>query len=421
MATARIYPRFFSSATSTQMALAAFLHANDFEMDAAQGLSKPTNNNPSLLKILETFGYNTYFLCASGFSRKKMLTLFTKSIPKIWNTNDFGEMLGKFETLVEKFPFAIYVWCNLPHISANLALAPYARHVDELIAGGCAITDNLLGAILEIIRLKSLSSDTTVIVYGDHGDDYWTHGFKNGMLHGVEPFTPLVHTPLIIQDARLFSGRDDRLISTIDLAPTCLDLLGLPWTYHFPSSGKSILESKKRDIAFSQNLTANQTNIFRSWPKKCFSSNNHSYTLLVISEGLELYNFRIDPSNHFNILNFFNIRPDYRLEMVAPPYAAHAHFNTIYHMWRGGSLQDTFRTLHEALRNHVAAKSGYVRERARGRLELIDQAAFGRINRAGWVEFFRVPRWAGPRPGGAYPCQADAQGGCRGTHTSHNS
>ena len=326
--------------------------------------------------------------------------MFSGSIPEIWSTNDFGQMLGRFETIVKGPPFAVYVWCQLPHTDANVALAFYARQIDELIAGGCAVSDTLLGAMLEILRRENRTDDTAAVVHGDHGDDYWTHGFKNGLLHGVEPFTAVIHAPLVILDRKLPQGRDGRLVSTVDLAPTCLDLLGMPWAPSFAPSGRSILDRERRSIAFSQNRTANQVLILKHAPQKCFSASDHSYNLLVSPRGLELYNYRVDPGNQFNILNFFNMTPDGELATVLPPYGARPHFNAFHHMWRGEGVRDAFRTLRTELREHVAAKSRYVTERVQGRPDLLDQAAFARINRSGWREFFRVPRWAGPGPGG---------------------
>ena len=132
---------------------------------------------------------------------KPMLPLLSASLPAVWSTNDFSDLVGQFERRIEGTPFAIYIWNLVPHIETNLALAPFAESIEDLIGGACAVTDALLGRVLDILRRRGLLEETTIIAYGDHGDDHWTHGFKNGLLHGLEPFTPLVHTPLVISDA----------------------------------------------------------------------------------------------------------------------------------------------------------------------------------------------------------------------------
>lgn len=106
---ARSYPAYFSSSTSTQMVLAAFLHGNDFEMDASPGLSAPACNNPSILRTLEESGYRTAFLCATVRPDLQMLPLFSRSVPPVWSSNDYAALIGRFEKLATAPPFAVYV------------------------------------------------------------------------------------------------------------------------------------------------------------------------------------------------------------------------------------------------------------------------------------------------------------------------
>ncbi len=259
MAESRTYRMHVTAATSTQMVLAALLHGNDFEMDAAPGLSAPAGNNPSLLNTLRAAGYRTEFLCATSYPERPMLPRFAASLPTVRTTNDFAAMLANFEEAVSTGPFAVYAWSQVPHVLANLALAARARSLDELAAGGCAVADNLLGAMLDILRRRGVAGETTVVVFGDHGDDYWTHGFKTGLTHGVEPCMPLVHTPLVIRDPALPTGVDDGIVGTTDLAATCLDLLGLPTTVRtafIPGSALNLKITTPGDLRLAQALVS---------------------------------------------------------------------------------------------------------------------------------------------------------------------
>jgi membrane-anchored protein YejM (alkaline phosphatase superfamily) len=132
MPTARVFRWYFSSSTSTQMVLAYLFHGNDFELDAATGLAKPAGNNPSLFTILQAAGYQTEFLCLTARRAKTMLPLFADTLAPVWSTNDFGELLQKFEKLTATPPFGIYIWNLVSHIEHALALAPYAGGVDDL-------------------------------------------------------------------------------------------------------------------------------------------------------------------------------------------------------------------------------------------------------------------------------------------------
>jgi membrane-anchored protein YejM (alkaline phosphatase superfamily) len=227
MPESRVYRSYFSSATSTQMVLAYLFHGNDCEMDAAPGLTRPAANNPSLFSTLGKAGYRTEFLGVTARPGKPMLPLFTETLTPVWSTNDFGALLQRFDEATNADRFALYVWNLATHVEHAMALASHAEGLDDLIGGACAVADHALGAMIDVLERKSLIDDTALVIFGDHGDDYWTHGFKKGLLHGVEPHTQIVHCPLLIRDASLPAGTDHDLASTIDLAATCFDLLGV--------------------------------------------------------------------------------------------------------------------------------------------------------------------------------------------------
>lgn len=410
MGEARTYRSHFSSASSSQMAIAAFLHGNDFEMDRAKGIATPAGNNPSLFTTLAEAGYRTALLCASAYPQRPLLGLLAGSLPTAWSTGDFGELLARVEVELAEGPFAIYVWCQLPHIEANLALASHSVHLDDLVAGGCAVADNLLGAMVELMRRAGALDDTLFVAYGDHGDDFGTHGFKNGMVHGTEPYTSVIHTPLVIRDAALPAGTDHRLASTVDIAPTCLELLGFAPSLAFTPSGQSLLSGSPRGEAFSQNLTANQPDMVDDDVRQCFAAVDHSHALLVTRRGLELYNHRLDPGNHANLLHHFEFDAEGRLRSLQPKSGTRSHFTTVHHLWRTGRLQESALRLRDSLRAHVAAKNDYVRagitEDGRqgdagqqARPTLFDMSAFDRINRVGRGIFFDSARAPEAPPG----------------------
>lgn len=397
MAESRTYRMHFSSATSTQMVLSTLLHANDREMDAAVDLAPPVHNNPSFLNVLCSRGYSTAFLCATAFPERPILRLLSESLPPLTKTRDFADLLDAFEQQTATGPFAIYVWSQVPHISATLALAPHARALHDLLGGGGAVIDNLLGALVEILRRRGSLEDTTILAYGDHGDDFWTHGFKLGLLHGVEPYTPLVHTPLIIRDARLGSGIYNGIVSTVDLGPTVMSLLGVEYDAGFSSSGKSVLETS-RNVAFSQNYTASQPDDPSRDVRKAFAAIDRYHALHVSSRGLALYNHRLDPGNHTNLLHFSALNADGQISAVELSKPGHEHLETVRHFWyRGGLLQEAFAPLRDALLDWVTAKNDHAASRNGGAGTVLGVDAFERIDPTGRDQFFnRTPQPAQP-------------------------
>ncbi len=390
----RAFPWYFSSATSTQMVLAHLAHANDFEQDAASGLAAPVGNNPSLFALLRDAGYRTSLLCVSAIRVEKMLPLLAGTLPPISTTNDFGELLDQFEQITSAPPFATYVWNLATHIEHAVALTPYAAGPDDVVAGACAVADHAIGALYDILARKNLIDETTVVIFGDHGDDYWTHGFKYGALHGIEPYTHLLHAPLLIGDSSLPSGVDHRLVSTVDIAPTCLDLMNLPVTLPFEISGSSLLGDRERSFAFAQNFTANQADAAEMDIRKAFSVSDRSYTLLVSSRGLELFNHRLDPANHCNLLHLYDIGKDGELVLRQRHGPSHPHFTTgmRYLLTSKDAVSDRFRGLRTALRQHVMRKNAYVAARNPERNFTLDLACLDTANRREQDHFFGASR-----------------------------
>ncbi|GJM70151.1 hypothetical protein HMSSN036_23670 [Paenibacillus macerans] len=152
--------------------------------------------------------------------------------------------------------------------------------------------------------------DTIIVGFGDHGDDLWTHALNNGFCHGIEPYTNMIWTPAFIYDASFEGSKDyNNLASLIDLRKTILHLLGYSESNSQEFSGIDLLNSKN-DFVFSRNLFANQrdTSINATKPmglKKAYAVLNKDYNLIATQFGLEMYAYRIDSTNHNNLLSFF--------------------------------------------------------------------------------------------------------------------
>ena len=401
MARARCYDRYYSSATSTLMVVTYLWHGNDFEFDRQSEFEgmQPSRNNRNLFATLQDRGYRTGVLCLNAFhtqQRPAELSSWPDDLPPVWGTNDFPAFYARFDELAGGAPFALYVWDLLTHIEHSLAVAPYSDGLTDQVRRACAVADEAVGELLAILERKGLVADTTIVLYGDHGDDFWTHGFKGGLVHGTEPYTDILHTPLAIVDDALPAGRDERLSSTIDLAPTCLRLLGIDEPAPFPWSGTALTE-RGGEIVFAQNFTANQPDNTMLGIAKTFAAIDADYALLASSRGMELYAHKLDPGNHCNLLRFFELEAHGRLRF-APPAGKGAHFRrafienprSVEHLGR------RFAALREALLTRVAAKREFIVAGGVRPIHALDPKAFDVVNRDGDDAYFVRRRPASP-------------------------
>lgn len=85
--------------------------------------------------------------------------------------------------------------------------------------------DAELGRLFDGLRARGLWDDTVIILTADHGDEFGDHGHR---FHGRTLYEEMVHVPLILR----VPGVDARALPTpigqMELAPTLLDLLGIP-------------------------------------------------------------------------------------------------------------------------------------------------------------------------------------------------
>jgi arylsulfatase A-like enzyme len=99
----------------------------------------------------------------------------------------------------------------------------FTRYLNALHEG-----DEALGELLAGVRALGLEDETVVIVYGDHGEAFGEH--PGNFAHTMFIYEENVRVPYLIAAPGVIDRplRVRRLASTIDTAPTILDLLGLP-------------------------------------------------------------------------------------------------------------------------------------------------------------------------------------------------
>ncbi|HMM46977.1 MAG TPA: sulfatase-like hydrolase/transferase [Thiobacillaceae bacterium] len=97
----------------------------------------------------------------------------------------------------------------------------------DLYDGCVAEFDDEVGKMLAHLDACGLTDDTIVVVYSDHGMEFFEHDTWGQGNSAVGEASPRI--PLLIRDPRLpGTGKVEQVVRSIDLAPTLLELAGQP-------------------------------------------------------------------------------------------------------------------------------------------------------------------------------------------------
>lgn len=121
-------------------------------------------------------------------------------------------------------PFFLWVHYFDPHLPYVPPGSFRARFQDRPYDGEIAFMDEQFGQLLAAVRSQSKS--LLVVVAGDHGESLGDHGED---AHGLFVYQATQRVPLIVAGPGVARGRVvGEPVGLVDLAPTLLDLLGLP-------------------------------------------------------------------------------------------------------------------------------------------------------------------------------------------------
>lgn len=152
-------------------------------------------------------------------------------------------------------PLAAEPWLNMDHMRGMLGrpkeeLGPWMQHLDgdgraTTFAGlrlseddldvarayyhsEISYTDGVLRRLFERLEADGFLDDAIVVVTADHGEAFGEHGLlQHGLLYGEDLHVPLiVWAPERVQPGRRIGTQ----VSSLDIAPTLLDLAALPPT-----------------------------------------------------------------------------------------------------------------------------------------------------------------------------------------------
>jgi arylsulfatase A-like enzyme len=204
---------------------------------------------PSMAAALQTAGYEAHWVMANaschpyyGFGGDFFRY---KNLSKNWRETDDVKIVEEaMDTLafLSGRPWFLYVHVMGAHgpyqppspydtlfepEPADTGLEAKRRQMVALYDGEIAYADVLVTRFLERLRDQGEYDNTLIIFVSDHGEEFWEHGYLG---HGKTLYEEQLRVPLLIKlPGGAHGGKTiDALVEMVDLAPTVLDILGLP-------------------------------------------------------------------------------------------------------------------------------------------------------------------------------------------------
>ena len=137
------------------------------------------------------------------------------------------KVVGFLET-VKTAPFFLYLHYFDPHMdyAPPAEFRSFGSRPVDLYDGEIAYTDRELGRLFEWMKKKGIWENTIVVLTADHGEELGEH--RNVFEHGSTVYQAVAHVPLIIKAPGLKPGVVESVVGLVDLAPTLLELTGMP-------------------------------------------------------------------------------------------------------------------------------------------------------------------------------------------------
>jgi arylsulfatase A-like enzyme len=151
----------------------------------------------------------------------------------MWGADDRAVIDDALEWLdqgKQNSPFFLHLIFLAPHepYVVNDAPEPFGtKSAVDRYRNATMFIDSQVGRVWDWLGAHGKRDDTLLVVVGDHGESFGEH--RGDFMHGGRIYETSVHTPMMLVNPRLFSGkRSERIGNHVDLVPTILDLIGLP-------------------------------------------------------------------------------------------------------------------------------------------------------------------------------------------------
>jgi arylsulfatase A-like enzyme len=203
---------------------------------------------------------------------------------------------------------------DLPRKKEDKMAIPRAelKKLINLYDGEIKYVDEQIGSLLVELKKLHLLENTLIIITADHGESFWEHGTLGhlGINHYTHMYDELLRVPLIISHPQLGRHLIRDQVSLLDIAPTIVDMLGLPQVKQF--QGKTLLplingKEKREGGVISEASVFNKFKGMEVVPvddPRIVSYRTQDWKYIYNERGQdELYHLENDPGETQNIID----------------------------------------------------------------------------------------------------------------------
>ena len=287
----------------------------------------------TLARILQRHGKTTQAFVANAFTGYGIDDHFEDFSYAHVSADQISRDGVDFLRATREHPFFLYLHYTDPHEHHRLVPKPHRdRFVDASILetmgdreqadyryiydnfgpalydAQTAFADEQIGVVLDELRQLDLANNTLVVVFSDHGEEFWEHADAHrlygtdprgiyGLGHGQSLYQELLSVVFLMAGGNLPEGRVVKgAVGLRDLAPTVLDAMGLPIgdTMEGASLLPAIASGQAEREVFSESIAY-------GYEKKALRIGDWKYIVSLPDSVDELYDLSADPGESTNL------------------------------------------------------------------------------------------------------------------------
>ncbi len=310
------YTNYYSTAASTAIAISDIVYGDLYRLENTEVFGNFKITHPdaeSFVDVLGAKGYQTLGIHypSALFDEINPGHMYAKN-SNLMNYMKYDKAFDNVKNVINKAEeengnFLIYFCNEVSHLCYEDNRKFSIKNPTQRWHYGYSIIDKTVGDIIGYLEEKSLMDNTVIILYGDHGDDFYCHDYNGGYAHAIEPYADIIHTPFMIYDKSIGAGRVDDIVCSLDVKPL---------VYNLAEAGIIMKDTfifnkyrSKRKYVFSRNLYAGQIpekiDACISNVRKSYAITTKEYSFILTNKGCRMYTHRIDPTCNNNVLDFF--------------------------------------------------------------------------------------------------------------------